>query len=116
MVQDDSYYINLGYEYARQRKALDILHEEKQDLPVEAIRVKRELEEADKVTEQRKRIKRAVKKAHYTFKHMHDHDHDRPAFTSSGKVIGTIYGIPPEIDRLIKDDNVSIEEFKKMDL
>ena len=26
MVQDDSYYINLGYEYARRRKELDLLN------------------------------------------------------------------------------------------
>jgi hypothetical protein len=36
--------------------------------------------------------------------------------TDHGTVIGTIYGIPPEINRLIDDDKISPEEFKKMDI
>lgn len=39
-----------------------MLHEEKQDLPAQAVTVNRELEEADRVIEQRIRIKRASKR------------------------------------------------------
>src|SRR5215211_5422679 len=68
MLQDDSYYLSLGYEYARQRKELDILEEERQALLAQAVRVKIEtekadkvLEEANRVSEQRKKIVRASK-------------------------------------------------------
>jgi hypothetical protein len=52
MVQDDSYYINLGYEYeyARQRKELDILKEEKQELLALSTKADRVIEEANKVS------------------------------------------------------------------
>ena len=48
--------------------------------------------------------------------HKHDHDHDRLVFTSEGKVIGTIYANPPGIQRLIDDDKISPEEFKRLDI
>jgi hypothetical protein len=67
MVQDDSYYLSLGYEYARQRKALDILNDEKQDLLALSIRIRRGNEETDRVIEQRKKARRLLKKAHYEF-------------------------------------------------
>jgi hypothetical protein len=47
---------------------------------------------------------------------MHKHDHDRLVFTSEGKVIGTIYANPPGIQRLIDDDKISPEEFKRLDI
>jgi hypothetical protein len=45
--------------------------------------------------------------------HAHDHDDDRLVEADHGTVIGTIYG---EIRRLIDDDKISPEEFKKMDI
>ena len=114
MVQDDLYYLSLGYEYARQRKALDILNDEKQDLPALSIRVKRELKETDKVMAQGKKLR--SKEMYYRDKHEHDHGQDRLVFTSLGKVIGTIYAIPSKIQQLIDDDRISPEEFKKMDI
>jgi hypothetical protein len=123
MVQDDSYYLSLGYEYARQRKELDILEEERQALLAQAVRVKIEtekadkvLEEANRVSEQHKKIVRAIKAAYYRDKHEHDHDNDRLEFTSEGKYIWSIYAIPSEIQHLIDDDKISPEEFKKMDI
>jgi hypothetical protein len=66
------------------------------------------------VIEQRKKLRSALKEAYYREKH--EHDHDRLVFTSSGKVIGTIYSIPSKIQSLIDDSKISPEEFKKMDI
>ena len=75
-------------------------------------------EESNKVKEEGKKIRRTAKEVHYMIEHAHDHDDDRLVETDHGTVIGTIYGddIPPEIRRLIDDDKISPEEFKKMDI
>jgi hypothetical protein len=117
LVQDDSYYLNLGYEYARRRKELDRLNEEKQDLLALSIRVKRDIEEADKVIATNKKAKNALKDIYYRNLHEHDHDNDPVELTADGKrYIKTIYGIPHEIQRLIDDPKISPQEFKKMDI
>jgi hypothetical protein len=103
MVQDDSYYINLGYEYARRRKELDLLNEEKQDLLAEAIKVNRLIEEADKVLDQHKKLVYARRRLHYMMRHEHDHDNDKPA---EGKMIVTLSeSIPSWVDEDESYDN-----------
>ena len=118
MVQDDSYYLNLGYEYVRKRKGLDILEDEKQEIRAALARANEVIEESNKVKGECKRIRRTVKEVHYMIEYSHDHDDDRLVETDHGTVIGTIYGdgIPPEIRRLIDDDKISPDEFKKMDI
>ena len=116
MVHDDSYYLNLGYEYARKRKGLDILEHERQEILAALARANEVIEESKRVKEEGKKIRRTVKEIHYIIEHAHDHDDDRLVETDHGTVIGTIYGIPPEISRLIDDDKISHEEFKKMDI
>jgi hypothetical protein len=101
MVQDDSYYINLGYEYARRRKELDLSHDEKQRLLALSVEVKREVERADKTIVEGKKLRSAFKEAYYREKHAHDHDHDRTVFTSEGNYVWSIYANPPEIQRVI---------------
>ncbi len=118
MVQDDEYYIKIGYWYARQLKELDLEEEEKQRLLAIRAEVKRLCEQADKAKEKAKKTNRKAKEIHYLIEHFHDHDDDRFEETDHGTVIMNIYGdnIPPEIRRLIEDDRISPEEFKKMDI
>jgi hypothetical protein len=108
----------LGYEFARQLKAHDIFNDEKQEILAALARADRAIEESNKVKEEGKKIRRTAKEIHYMIEHAHDHDDDRLVETDHGTVIGTIYGddIPPEIRRLIEDDRISPEEFKKMDI
>jgi hypothetical protein len=91
----------------------------KQEVRELCIKTDRVIKEADKVSEQHKRIKRAAKEMHHNLKHMDDQDdNDKPIFTPEGKVIVTICfnHAAPKIQRLIDDDSISFEEFKKMDL
>jgi hypothetical protein len=118
MVQDDSYYLNLGYEYARKRKELDLEEDEKQRALAALARANEVIEESKRVKEEVEKTNRKAKEIHYLIEHFHDHDDDTFVETDHGTVIMNIYGdnIPPEIRRLIDDDSISPEEFKKMDI
>jgi DNA gyrase/topoisomerase IV subunit A len=97
LVQNDTYYIKLGYEYAKRQKELDMLHE-----------ANRQIEEANKVLEQHKKLVHARRRLHYLIRYEHDHDNDKPIFTAEGKMIVTLSeNIPSWVDDDESYDNLS---------
>jgi hypothetical protein len=54
-------------------------------LLAQAIRVKRLVEEADKVMAQSKKLRSLAKEMYYMDKHEHDHDNDPLELTADGK-------------------------------